>query len=401
MSDVEHVIIGSGPAGLAAAAFGPTDALVIEARQSPGWKILISANGRCNVTNTFPPGEFLHRVMRGSRQLKTALGAFGPEDIRAWLADLGCPTVVQNGWEVYPKSNRAADVLQALLNTAAANGAQLLCDARVTSVKKTSGGFVIGTRHGEISCRRLLVAAGSPAWGRPQPQFDQSLGRLGHTLRPWVPGLCPIPLTDNPFDGLEGISFTGSMILEGKSGEADEILLTGDGLSGPAALNASARVFRRLYDGDGDDFALDLFPAQSRGGTLQWLLDSRRSHGPRAVPAILADAFPKRLAVRLAEISGAAEVPAAQLKRSDAERLSDLLHSFPCRVAGMPSLAKGFAASGGIPLEEVDTKTMQSKIVRGLFFGGEILDYDAPSGGFNITLALATGRLAGLSMASP
>jgi hypothetical protein len=398
MSEIENVIIGAGPAGLAAAAFAPGGALVLEGRDAPGWKILISGGGHCNVTNTFTSEEILRRLGPAGRPMKYALGAFGPEGIRAWLAELGCPTVIRNDWEVYPKSNRAADVLDTLLAAAAANGSEVACGARVTDIKRFGGGFAVSTREGAVHCRRLLIATGTPAWGRPQPIFDEILGRLGHAVRPWVPALCPLRLKDNPFRGLDGISFTGRVGIEGKWREPDEMLITDEGLSGPAALNASAAIFRRFAENAANGFTVDFAPGQSAAETVAALLALRVSH-PRATAAAgLAGLLPKRLAERLAKIAGLSEVPSPQLKKSEAERLAALVHSFACAVFEMPSLAKGFVASGGIPLAEVNARTMESRIVRGLFFAGEILDYDAPSGGFNITLALSTGRLAGLNM---
>jgi len=399
--EAENVIIGSGPAGLAAAAFAREPALVLEGRESPGWKILISGDGHCNVSNTFAPEEFLRRMGSGGRQLKYALGAFGPDEVRAWFANRGCPTVVRDEWEVFPKSNRAEDILETLLAAAEKNGSEVLCGGRVTGIARASGsGFIVHARSEEIRCRRLVIAAGTPAWGRPQPQFEDALRRLGHTVRPFVPGVCAVALEGNPFEGLAGLSFKGRVSVAGKWKDADEILITDDGLSGPGVMNPSAGIYRRLYDGEGGEFEVDFLPGPGAAETVKMFLALRQS-APRAfMRTALGEVMPKRLAARLAEIAGVADVTASQLTKPEAGRLAACVHHFKCNVVEMPSLAKAFVASGGMPLEEVNMRTMESRIVRGLYFAGEILDYDAPGGGFNITLALATGRLAGLQLAA-
>ena len=395
--DRETVIIGAGPAGLAAAAFAPGGAVVLEARKSPGWKILISGGGHCNVTNTLSAADFLRRLGPSGRPLRYALGAFGPREIRAWLAERGCPTVVLEDWHVYPKSNRAADVLGALVSAALENGSHVICGARVTDIRKLGGAFVVRVRKDEFRCSRLIVAPGTPAYDRPQVDLENLLRRLGHTVRPFVPALAPVPLADNPFRGLAGVSLPARLCVEGRWTDVDEVLFTDDGLSGPAVLNTSARINRRLAEGHGGDFLLDLFPQGKCGDTARALLSLRNAHPRSGVSRALDALLPKRLSTRLVELARFESLTASQLKKVDADRLAALVHSFPCRASAIAPLAKGFAASGGIPLGEVNPRTMESKIVRGLFFAGEILDYDAPSGGFHVTVALATGRLAGLS----
>lgn len=393
-----NLIIGSGPAGLAAAAFAPDGAMVFEGRKAPGWKILISGGGHCNVTNTFPAEDYVRFLGRAGRPLKHALYSFGPEAIRSFLAAHGCPTVVRNGWEVYPKSNRASDILDTLLAAAKANGAEVVCGARVTDIRRRAGRFVVTTRGEEVPARRVLVATGSPAWDRPRPEFDAVVERLGHTIRPWVAAISPVVLRDNPFEGLQGIAFRGRVAVAGRWRDADEILVTDEGLSGPAAMNASAEIHRRLRDGAGDEFEVDLLPGETRDETVRAILSARARHPRGTLVTVLAESLPRRLAERLLALAGAGEVTLSQAKREDAEKVSGVLHNFRCAAAGLPPVAKGFVASGGVPLEEVNPRTLESRIVPGLFFAGEILDYDAPSGGFYITIALATGRLAGLGL---
>lgn len=396
--EADTVIIGSGPAGLAAAAFSPRGAVVLETRKHPGWKILVSGNGRCNVTNTFSEKEFLARLDPGSRSVKYALGAFGPAKIRKWLSELSCPTVVENDWEVYPESDTAKSVLDALVAAVEANGSEIHTFTGVTHIAHDGHGFVLQTNDGDISCLRLVVAAGSPARGRPQPLLEDAILLVGHSLKPWVPGLAGVPLRDNPFCGLDGISFPGRVRIDDKWFPEGDILITNDGLSGPAVMNAAACIFRRYAEGGGDEFAVDLYPGEPRRQTESVLLGLREGHPRMEILSAISELLPRRLARRVCEIAGASSVTASQLARSAASVLAGLIHEFPCTIDHAPPLSKAFAASGGVPLDEVDMRTMQSRIVPGLFFAGEILDYNAPSGGFNITLALATGRLAGMSL---
>lgn len=390
------VIIGSGPAGLAAAAFSPGGAVVLEEKKHPGWKILVSGNGRCNVTNTCTETEFLQRLETGSRPVRYALGAFGPAKVREWLSGLSCPTVVENGFEVFPESDTAASVRDALVAAAERNASQIRTSSAVTRVARDGDGFVVATASGDISCRNLIIAAGSPAWGRPHPELEEAIVLFGHTLQTWVPGLSGVPLRDNPFDGLDGISFRGRVRVADKWYGVHDVLVTSGGLSGPAVMNAAGSIFKRFAAGQGGDFALDMRGDIERRLTERMLLGLRDESPRMEVRSAVERFLPRRLAGRICEIAGASSVTASQLTRKTASALAAALHEFPCAVDHVPPLAKAFVASGGVPLDEVDMRTMRSKTMPGLSFAGEILDYNAPSGGFNITLALATGRLAGM-----
>ena len=278
--------------------------MVLEARREPGWKILVSGGGRCNVTNTLAPGEFLGRVPRGGRFLRQALHDFGPEAIRKFLAKHGCPTVVRDGWHVYPKSNKAADVLTALVDALGENGSEVFAGARAAGIRRTETGFVVDVKGDEIACRRLLIAAGSPASDRPRPEFDAMLTRLGHTMRPWVAALAPVPLADNPFRGLEGLSFPGRLGIAGKWLKPDEVLVTDDGISGPAVMDASAEINRRMRDGEGDAFVLDALPGLGREETAALFPRLREAHPKAGVERALDEVMPKRLAARMVELAG-------------------------------------------------------------------------------------------------
>jgi hypothetical protein len=410
MIQADNVVIGAGPAGLAAAALAPGGAMVLEARREPGWKILVSGGGRCNVTNTYAPDEFLARV-RGGRFLKPAVHGFGPKAIRSFLAEHGCPTVVREDGHVYPKSNKAEDVLTALLDALGENGSEVFAGARVTGIRRTETGFALDVKGDQVLCRRLLVAAGSPAADRPRPDLDAILARLGHTVRPWVAALAPVVLADNPLRGLEGLSFCGRLNVSGRWRESDEVLITNDGLSGPAVLDASAEINRRVADDGGHDFLLDTLPGLGREETVALFTRLREGHPKAAVDRALEGVLPKRLAARLVEIAEAAggrpgggretaTATASQLSREERDRLVETLHALPLRAATIAPLSRAYAASGGVPLEEVNARTLESKSVPGLYFAGEILDYDAPTGGFNMTIALATGRLVAASWAA-
>ena len=396
----DTLIIGAGPAGLAAAAFAPPGALVMERRKEPGWKILISGGGHANVTNTLPKGEFLKRLGAAGRFLKHAIHPFGPEEVRAFLKNMGCPTTRREEGHVYPSSNRAGDVLAALLEAAARNAATVYTAARVGGIERAKGGFVVTVKGEKVRCGRLLVAAGTPAYDRARGAFDGIIRGLGHTVRPWTPGLAPVGLAGNPFEGLDGVSFTGRISVEGGWGAPGEIVITDEGLSGPAALDASAAINRGLSDGGDGRFLVDFLPARSREATLEALFSLRKTHPRAAAAKAFEKTLPKRLAARLVLLATGETPPptASQLTREAAGKIADTVHACPLTVAGIPPLSKGFVASGGIPLAEVNPRTMESKIVKGLYFAGEILDYDAPTGGFNITIALSTGRLAGVSM---
>lgn len=397
-------IIGAGAAGLMAAIWAGRQAspgarvALLEGAKEPGRKILISGGGRCNVLPSVSEPEDFHT--QGSRHVLRRLLASWSRDAqqRFFEDDLRLPLMLEEeSGKIFPAAQRARVVADRLLEAARAAGAELLCPWRVASVQREGSEFILHADDGrELRADRLILATGGQSV--PKTGSDGAGYRfaraLGHSLLPTYPALVPLTTGDARMTALAGIALpvrwsarSGGKVLEER---ARELLFTHHGFSGPAMLDASHWFTRDRADIRIAWGALD---------RKEWerVLDAG-SGGRRSLSAALSDEIPARLAETLCAWAGvAAGTQMAQLDRAKRERLLDALSDFPLPVTGDRGFAVAEVTGGGIPLAEVDPRTLESRACPGLFLCGEILDVVGRIGGFNFQWAWATGRLAGES----
>lgn len=398
-STADVVVIGGGAAGMFAsiqAARRGLRVLLLEKNPACGKKLLITGKGRCNVTNNCQPEEVLKNVPRNGRFLYSSVYAFPPEAAMAFFEENGCALKTERGNRVFPVSDRSMDVLNALLRAMRAAGVQ----HRQGSAQHilTENGQVCGVQTAEemISCRAAILCTGGasyPLTGSTGDGFRMAAA-LGHTITPVAGSLVPLVSEDADCAQMQGLSLrnTAFRLLDsrGKTVYSDfgELLFTHFGVSGPMALSASAH----MKPGIQYTILLDLKPALDEATLDARFLRDFEKYSNRSMENALADLYPHSMIPVL--LSRAGIDPALRANSlSKAQRRALLEHTkrFAISVSGMRPVAEAIVTRGGVAVREIDPKTMQSKLLPGLFFAGEIIDCDAYTGGFNLQIAWSTG----------
>jgi predicted Rossmann fold flavoprotein len=404
------VIVGAGAAGLATAIFtrragGLRRVAILDGAKKPGAKILVSGGARCNVTNTIVS----ERDFWGGRApiVRRVLRAFPVADTIAFFRELGVTLHEEADGKLFPDSNRARDVLDALLVGTARSGAALLASHRVTRVEPSGGGFRIATSAGELRADAVVLATGGqslPKSGSDGAGFAIAT-RLGHTIVPTTPALAPLLLDpdDRLHRDLSGVSHDVEIavwidgVIATRIGGA--LLWTHFGVSGPAALNASRHWMRATLEGRAVAATVNLHPGHSFEDVDSWWTARARGHPRASAHSTLAERLPASLAAALlARLRIDATTPLAHFAREDRRRLVHALVAWPLPVIGTRGYNYAEATAGGVALDEIDPATMASRVCRGLHLVGEILDVDGRIGGFNFQWAWSTAFVAGRAL---
>lgn len=414
------IVIGGGPAGLflaaRAAALHPAlrdeGILILEKMPRPGRKLLVSGSGRCNVTHEGPIEDFLGRYGGKGRFLKKALYAFTNESLASWLGERGVELVAEAGGKLFPASGKAADIVRVLLDECGRQGISIATGARADSVRLDDGVFAVEAAEapgGSTSYRgpRLAIAAGGcsyPGTGSSGEGYALARG-LGHSIVAPRPALTPVALRDPALCALAGLSFENLGFSLRRGGKRigrfrGDVLVTHRGLSGPGILDSS----RGLESGDilELDFAGLGFEA-FRAGFASCVAGSPRSlvRTVLSEPGLPETGLPRRLAELVCALAGLSpETRCSDLKRDARDAIARMATEFPAEIAGLGGFDEAMATAGGISLDEVDPGTMGSRLVPGLCFAGEVLDYDGDTGGFNLQAAFSTADAAARSIAS-
>jgi predicted Rossmann fold flavoprotein len=408
----EILIVGAGPAGLLAAmAAGQAGrrACVCERLSAPGRKLLATGGGRCNLTHDATTEELIAAFGRHGRFAQNALRAFPPESLRAFFAAAGVPTVVQEDGCVFPTSQQARDVLAALLRDASRAHAEVICNCAARRLVRHDGRVAgVETADGFLAATRVVLAAGGrgyPALGSDGSGF-QLAADAGHTLTPPVPALVPLVAAEEWPRALAGLVLEQARVrLDGRGeprqGRSGPLLFTHRGVSGPPVLDLSGAVAARLAAHEPARLLVAARPDRDAAAWRACFEAWRASYGRRALHNLLAGELPRNLAQALCRLAGLEEdATPAQARRAQVEALAHLCAEFPVDIQGTEGWEHAMVTRGGVALAEVDPRTLQSRRVPGLFFAGELLDLDGPCGGYNLTWAFASGRLAGTAAAS-
>ncbi len=396
------LVVGGGPAGMFAAISAArlgANVLLLERNNRLGKKLLITGKGRCNVTNNCPEQEVLQNIPRNSRFLYSAVTAFPPEKTMAFFEGKGCPLKTERGNRVFPVSDRAQSVLDALTGELR----RLHVTVRTSRVQRilTQNGAVRGaeTEEETYPASRVILATGGlsyPATGSTGDGYSMAKA-LGHTIAEPQGSLVPLETAGPDCPEMQGLSLrnVGVKLLDGKGKvlykDFGELLFTHFGISGPTVLSASCHL-----KGDRCRLVIDLKPALDEGKLDSRILRDLDLYQNRSMEHALTDLLPRRMIpVVLRRLGIAPEIQANSLTRKQRRALVTLLKAFPVEITGKRPVWEAIVTSGGVKVAEVDPKTMESKKVRGLYFAGEILDCDAYTGGFNLQIAWATAYAAG------
>jgi predicted Rossmann fold flavoprotein len=416
---VDLCIVGAGAAGLAAAIFAAEEQSglavhVLDGAKSIGAKILISGGGRCNVTHeVVTPTDFHGNV----HIIRNVLAAFDAESTRRWFLSLGVELKCEETGKLFPVTDKARTVLEALIGRCRDAGVVLCPDHRVQLVMKdercngpTDGGplFRIHHAHGALLAKRVILATGGrslPRTGSDGLGYDLA-SRLGHKITPTAPALVPLVLNRPMFhEQLAGLSVETELtttverrVMDRRTGG---LLWTHFGVSGPVVMDASR--FWTLAQLQKEQVALyaNFLPGRTEEDVRAWLLREAGQRPRRSLAKTVAQLLPERLVTALCVHAGCApEKAVALLPRKDRERFIDAVIRFRFHVARDRGWNHAEVTAGGVPLEEINFRTMESKLVPGLYLAGEILDCDGRIGGFNFQWAWATGYLAGRAAAA-
>lgn len=401
----EIVVIGGGAAGCMAAltaAEQGASVTLLERNPKLGRKLYITGKGRCNVTNHCTVQEMLQNVPGNSRFLNSAVTRFPPQQAEAFFEALGVPLKVERGNRVFPQSDKAADVIDALLRA--------LRKARVDIVEDRATGLILeegriaGVKgeRGRYPCKAAVIATGGvsyPLTGSTGDGYDFAR-ELGHTIVEPRPSLVPLVAEQDFCARMQGLSLRNVAIQVKNSkkksiyAEQGELLFTHFGLSGPLILSASAHM--RSMDQEHYYVMLDLKPAldqEKLDGRILRDLDAGANKDFRHVLEGLVPRLMVPVVLELTDIPG--DLKANSVTRAQRRRLVETLKGIRIDIAGPRPIAEAIITAGGVKTSEVDPHTMASKKVGGVFFAGEVLDVDAYTGGFNLQIAWSTGRAAG------
>ena len=408
VNDIKNrvAVIGGGAAGLMAAGtatlFG-AEVTVFESMAILGKKLAITGKGRCNVTNNSIPNEFLESVTKNHRFLYTAINAFTPEDTMRHFESLGVPLKTERGKRVFPESDRAGDIVRAMKSYA--SGAEVIHE-KVTSLRRSDGGFTVKTAKNEYRFDNVILATGGRSY--PLTGSDGSGYRLakslGHTVTELIPSLIPIESSSPLCESMQGLSLKNVAIeVKNRNGRSlyrdfGEMMFTHFGVTGPVILSASAHL--RGVDISELTLFIDLKPALDEKTLDARLLSDFSKKNNRDFINSLSELLPTKMIepfVKKTGIDGRKKVNS--ITKEERKTILKNLKNFDIPLSSFRPIEEAIITSGGIEVKEISPKTMESKIISGLFFAGEVIDVDAYTGGFNLQIAFSTGYLAGKSAA--
>ena len=403
------IVVGGGAAGMMAAITAArlgTDVCLVERNPKVGRKLYITGKGRCNVTNHCSPQELLSATPRNGKFLYSAAERTPPSWVEEFFAALGVPLKVERGNRMFPVSDRAADIIDALFRELRRLGVPIL-QGRVSALDCREGA-VCGVELGEekartgLACQAIILATGGlsyPATGSTGDGYEFARA-LGHTIVEPRPSLVPLEVPGEDCPRMQGLALKNvQLTVKNQKGKAvfreqGELLFTHFGLSGPLVLSASAHM--RDFAKDRYRCHIDLKPALDEATLDARLVRELTQGANRDMDNLMGALLPRLMIPVVLERAGIpGEKKAHDLTRGERRRLLEQLKDFALDISGPRPVAEAIVTSGGVKVGEVDPRTMASKKVRGLFFAGELLDVDAYTGGFNLQIAWATGRAAG------
>lgn len=403
------VVVGAGAAGLVAAiraAECGRRVLLLEKNRKAGVKILMSGGTRCNLTHATdnrgiveafgPPGRFLH----------SALAALSVQDTIELFESEGVATKIEETGKVFPVSNKALDVLDALLRRLQRSGAALAPAEPLLDLQTDSSGFALTTPQRVVRAAAVILTTGGQSYPGSGTTGDgyALTARLGHTLVPPRPALVPVTVAAPWVADLRGVTLPDAAVRVVEAGKVltarrGSLLFAHFGLSGPVILDVSRAISGHPRP-QTLTLEMDLLPAFAEPALDEHLRVETASAGKKQLAALLAVHLPRRLCETVLQAAGLpADRKAAALSRSDRVRLVGCVKRLPLAVTGTLGFGKAEVTAGGVVLEEVDSRSLLSKRVPGLYIAGELLDLDGPIGGYNFQAAFSTGWLAGQSAA--
>lgn len=412
MKKYDVIVIGGGPAGIFAAGFAAqqgASVLLLEKNRRCGAKLLITGKGRCNVTNSEEdPRRFSEVFGRNGKALLTALYAFGVPDTISFFEQRGLPLKIERGGRVFPEKGKASDVQKVLDRFVKESGVELLTACTVRKLRTEEGGMSsVETSVGEFSADQFIIATGGLSYPETGCTGDgyRWAEQTAHSLLPPEPALIPVLLAEDWTQELSDFNLKNVHITVQQAGKSiterfGEAFFTHGGIGGPIILDMSAEIRDALKRG-AVELILDLKPAVAIELFDKRLQRELATYSNKAFRKSLVNLLPKDmipLFIRLSEIDP--DKKCHSITKVERTKLLSQFKKLELRVSGVEGFKKAIVTSGGISLKDIDMRTMRSKKVSNLYFAGEILDLDGPTGGYNLQVCWSTGYLAGMSAAA-
>ena len=407
MKKFNVIVIGAGPAGLLAAGRAAElggRVLILEKMRTPGRKLLITGKGRCNITNDASISEFIKHVYPNGRFLRNVFSQFYSNDILELLRKYGVETTLERGGRYFPVSNKSKDILDALLQWIDECRVEVRCGQQVEKLlienKQIKGVQANGV---VLHAEKVIMAIGGksyPATGSNGEGFTL-LKPTGHRVQPLIPALVPVETTGNVAQRLQGLNLKNVKATvwsnDKKAGEDfGEMLFTHFGLSGPIILTLSRLIVTELKKKNKVEISIDLKPALDEQKLDNRLIRDLNEQGKKKVGNLFRNWLPASMIpvfIDLLQINS--DKPAHQVSSKERKQIRNLLKNMRFRINGYRSFKEAIITAGGISTSEMFPKTMESKLMQGLYFAGEMIDLDAETGGYNLQIAYSTGWVAG------
>jgi predicted Rossmann fold flavoprotein len=412
MNSYDIAVIGAGAAGsMAAIRAGQLNKRVIllEKNEIIGRKILMTGRGRCNLTNSGKLDTFIEKFgKRPGQFLRNAFYAFSNEDVMDFFKSNGLELKSERQARVFPATDDARSVTQVLKKCLEENRVDVRYKVRVRELRREGGKFILDTDGSPVTAEKVILAAGGASYKDTGSTGDgfQIARTLGHAISPLKPGLVPLKTKEAWVKEVQGLTLKNIRLVftVGKKkirSDVGELLFTHFGVSGPLVLDLSADIVRLLSEEPQMSLLIDLKPGIDSGEMDDKLLREIKEHGGREIKTMLASTVPLKLApliLRLADIDLHKKVH--QMNKDDRRRLAKILKELPLTITGSLALEEAMVTTGGVSIKEINPRTMESRIVPGLYFAGEVIEGGAPSGGYNLQQAFSTGYLAGEAAAN-
>lgn len=410
MENNKVIVIGGGAAGLFAAisaAENGADVLLLEKNDRCGKKLRITGKGRCNVTNDCSTEEFLQNVPSNPRFLYGALNCLSTQDVKDFFEGEGVPLKTERGKRVFPVSDKAEDIVSALVKACRDRGVRIINEKVLSLIIEEGTVRGVKTHSGERYADAVIICTGGSSYSRTGSDGDgyEFAISAGHTVTPLLPSLVPIVCAGKICPSLQGLSLKNvSLSVFDKNTQKEvysdfgEMMFTHFGITGPMVLSASAHI-PDISSGR-YEARINLKPALDEKTLDARVLSDFSKYSNKDLINALDDLLPQKLIPVVISLSGIDERKKVNsITREERRALTDVIRSIRLHLTGFRSLEEAIITKGGVSVKEIDPKTMASKKCKGLYLAGEVIDVDAYTGGFNLQIAFSTGKLAGQSAA--
>ena len=399
-------VIGGGPAGMLAAGSAASigaDVVLFEKNEKLGKKMYITGKGRCNITNMGDIDDFLENIISNKEFMYSSLYTFNNDSIIDLLEKEGIDIKVERGNRVFPQSNKSSDVIKGLTRYLKKNKVEIRLNSNVSAIEKLDKGFNVHLNDEKIYFDKVIVATGGVSYsvtGSTGDGYTFARG-LGHKVVEPVAALSPIDLKEVD-ESLQGLSLKNIRLKAHYKNKIfmdlfGEMLFTHFGISGPVVLTLSSYINR--LDSKQIDLYIDLKPALTKDQLDKRILRDFEKNSNKNLDNSLNELLPKKLIAPIIDLAKIDEKKTVhQITKEEREALVDIIKNYPLKYKGLRHINESIVTAGGIDVREVNPSTMESKIVKDLYFVGEVLDIDALTGGYNLQLAYSTGFLSGINV---